>query len=187
LEVENAADYAGGFTDGSGRKLEFAAEGKQVFLMSEGKRVPLQYTSSNNFVSTVEGVWADHTFMFGRAQPESGNAEVGSAPVVEISYGSDWYVNDKYSGPRSFLAPKEYAAFAGTYRSDSAWGGDAVAYVLKGRLMLNGGALTAIGAALFRIGDEEWMPDTAEFLCMFEGKARMVRIAGMDFWRVEID
>jgi hypothetical protein len=31
------------------------------------------------------------------------------------------------------------------------------------------------------------MPDTAEFLCVFEGKPRILRIAGMDFWRVEVD
>ena len=35
--------------------------------------------------------------------------------------------------------------------------------------------------------DREWMPDTAEFLRVFEGKPRILRIAGMDFWRVEVD
>jgi hypothetical protein len=107
--------------------------------------------------------------------------------VVEVSFGSDWYVNTKYSGPRSFSVPKEYAALAGRYRSESQWGGDALAYVLKGKLMLDGNELHRIGGQLFRLGDEEWMPDTAEFLCIFEGKPRILRIAGMDFWRVEID
>jgi D-alanyl-D-alanine carboxypeptidase len=201
LEVDNAADYAGPFTDGNGRKLEFAVEGKQLFLTEEGKRIPLQHAHGDNFISTSEGVSADHTFVFGRAQAETlksetqpasasgaGNAESHEkpGPVVEVSYGSDWYVNAKYSGPRNFTAPKEYGAFVGRYRSESAWGGDVLAYVLKGRLMLDGNTLHRIGGALFRLGDEQWMPDTAEFLCVFEGKARIVRIAGMDFWRVEI-
>ncbi len=202
LEVDNAADYAGPFTDGNGRKLEFASEGKQLFLTDEGKRFPLQHAQGDSFISTSEGVFADHAFVFGRARPEAAKSEsqpssaagAGNAeshdkpgPIVEVSYGSDWYVNAKYSGPRSFTAPKEYGAFAGRYRSESAWAGDALVYVLKGQLMLNGNALQRIGGALFRLGDEEWMPDTAEFLSVFEGKARIVRVAGMDFWRVDVD
>jgi D-alanyl-D-alanine carboxypeptidase len=202
LEVDNAADYAGPFTDGNGRKLEFAADGKQLFLTDEGKRFPLQHAQGDSFISTSEGVFADHAFVFGRARPKAAKSEsqpssaagAGNAeshdkpgPIVEVSYGSDWYVNAKYSGPRSFTAPKEYGAFAGRYRSESAWGGDALVYVLKGQLMLNGNALQHIGGALFRLGDEEWMPDTAEFLSVFEGKARIVRVAGMDFWRVDVD
>jgi D-alanyl-D-alanine carboxypeptidase len=202
FEMDNAADYAGAFTHGNGRKLEFAAEGKQLFLTVEGKRLPLQHTHGDNFISTIEGVFADHAFIFGRARAETVKSETQPASVsgvsnggsheklglvVEVSYGSDWYVNAKYSGPHSFTAPKEYGAFAGRYRSESAWGGDALAYVLKGQLMLDGRTLHRIGGSLFRLGDEEWMPDTAEFLCAFEGKARILRISGMDFWRVEID
>ena len=202
LEVDNAADYAGAFTDGNRRRLEFVVEGKQLFLADQGKRIPLQHTAGDNFISTIEGVFADHTFIFGRTRAESaksgtqpatasgagnGDSYKKSGPVVEVSYGSDWYVNAKYSGPRSFTAPKEYGAFAGRYRSESAWGGDALAYMLKGQLMLDGQTLHRIGGSLFRMGDEEWMPDTAEFLCVFEGKPRILRIAGMDFWRVEID
>jgi D-alanyl-D-alanine carboxypeptidase len=202
LEVDNATDYTGAFADGNGRKLEFAVEGKQVFLAEEGKRIPLQHTHGDNFISTIEGVWVNHTFVFGRAKAEgskSGTQPAGASaaggaeahekpgPVVEVSYGSDWYVNGKYSGPRSFTIPKEYGALAGRYRSQSPWGGDALVYPLKGQLMLNGQMLHRIGGSLFRMGDEEWDPDTAEFLCVFEGKARIARVAGMDFWRVEVD
>jgi D-alanyl-D-alanine carboxypeptidase len=202
LEVDNASDYAGAFTDGNRRKLEFTVEGKQLFLADEGKRIPLQHRHGDNFISTIEGGFADHTLIFGRARAESaesgtqpasasgasnGDSHAKPGPVVEVSYGSDWYVNAKYSGARSFAAPKEYGAFAGRYRSESAWGGDALAYVQKGQLMLDGTILHRIGGSLFRLGDEEWIPDTAEFLRVFEGKARILRIAGMDFWRIEID
>src|SRR5262249_47343677 len=159
LNVDNASDYAGTFTDSNERKLEFAAEGKQLFLVDEGKRIPLQHTGGNNFISTVEGVFADHPYAFGRARsggaksetqtPSASGAGIESrekaGPVVEVSYGSDWYLNATYSGPRSFTTPKEYGAFAGRYRSESAWGGDALAYVLKGQLMLNGDKLHRIG------------------------------------------
>lgn len=202
LEVDNVAEYAGAFTDGNGRQLQFAVESKQLFLVDEGKRIPLQHARDDNFISTIEGVFASHTFIFGRARAESeksgtrpasasgadnGDSREKPEPVVEVSYGSDWYVNAKFSGPRSFTAPKEYRAFAGRYRSESSWGGDALVYVLKGQLMLDGQALHRIGGSLFRLGDEEWMPDTAEFLRVFEGEARILRIAGLDFWRIEID
>jgi hypothetical protein len=202
LEVDNAADYAGAFTDGNGQKLEFAVEGKQLFLTAEGKRIPLQHTGGDNFISTIEGVSADHTFVFGRARAESAKSGTGSGsapaagdgeaheklgPVIEVSYGSDWHVNGKYSGPRSFTAPKEYQAFVGRYRSESVWGGDAVVYMVKGQLVVYGSTLHPLGGSLFRLGDEEWMPDTVEFLSVFEGKPRILRIAGMDFWRVEVD
>ena len=200
LEVDNAADYAGTFTDTNGRKLEFAVEGKQLFLLDQGKRIPLQHTHGDNFISTIQGVFVDHTFVFNRAQADSAKSQPASAsapgktdsqekpgPVVEVTYGSDWYANAKYSGPRTFPTPPEYAFFAGRYRSDSAWGGDALVYLLKGKLMLEGLTLHPIGASLFRLGDEEWMPDTAEFLCVFEGKPRILRVTGMDFARIEID
>jgi D-alanyl-D-alanine carboxypeptidase len=200
IEVDNAADYAGTFTDANGRKLEFAVEGKRLFLADAGKRIPLQHTHGGNFISTIEGVWANHTFVFGRAESPkpatptasasaagSGDSQKQPGPVVEVAFGPDWYVNAKYSGPRSFNLPKEYGALLGRYRSQSPWGGDALAYPLKGQLMLDGQKLHRIGGWLFRMGDEEWVPDTAEFLSFFEGKPRIVRIAGMDFWRIEID
>jgi hypothetical protein len=85
--------------------LEFAVEGKQLFLAAEGKRIPLQHTHGDNFISTVEGLLANHTFIFGRAisgraqveSPKSGTkpASVSAAangdshkqhgPVVEVS------------------------------------------------------------------------------------------------------
>jgi len=200
MDVDNAADYAGTFTDSTGQKLEFTAEGKRLFLVDKGNRVPLQHTNGDSFISTFEGAWASHTFVFGRTKVENSESGAQSAsgtengeskkkpgPVIEVSYGPAWYGNGKYSGPRSFTVPKEYAALVGRYRSENPWGGDARVYVVKDQLVLEGNSLHRIGARLFRLGDEEWVPDTTEFLCFFEGKPRVLRITGMDFWRVEID
>jgi uncharacterized cupin superfamily protein len=60
-------------------------------------------------------------------------------------------------------------------------------YVLKGQLTLAGEPLTRVGAALFRPGGETWTPETAEFCHIFEGKAKLLKFAGTDFWRVEVD
>lgn len=198
MDVENAADYAGVFTFDGGLGIVFVAEGKRLFVsMDEGKRIPLQYKGGDEFISTVAGVYADHTFVFRRSTSSASdskdggaaakNSENKNAKVVEVSYGPAWYANSKYDGPLHFTSPPEYAAFTGRYRSDSPWGGDARVYVLKGQLTVDGEALHRIGGSLFRVGDEEWMPDTAEFLRIFEGKARILRLAGQNFARVEVD
>jgi CubicO group peptidase (beta-lactamase class C family) len=192
LDVDNAADYAGTFTAGDGRKLVFAAEGKRLSLIDGGQAIPLQHAGGDRFLSTVAGRFAEHTLRFGRKDekaesPAQPDAKKPEPPVVEVTYGGDWYVNAAYSGPRSFPVPEEYAAYVGRYRSDNAWGGDFQVYVLKGQLVMSGILLDQIGGRLFRAGEESWTPETAEFLHVFEGKARLVRFAGAEFWRIEVD
>jgi hypothetical protein len=46
---------------------------------------------------------------------------------------------------------------------------------------------SAIGGTARFEREEDWMPDTAELRRVLEGNPRILRIAGMDFWRVEID
>jgi D-alanyl-D-alanine carboxypeptidase len=197
-KVENASEYAGTFIDSDGRKLEFFARDNRLYFenldMSEGKAlppIPLQHAGGDTFLSTVERGWANHPFEFGRkANPQPDGAKQASEPkppVVEVSYGPGWYTNKAYSGPRAFDPPKEYAAYAGHYRSDSAWGGDARVFVQKDKLTLSGSPLTPIGNGIFRAGEEPWTPDTAEFHHIVEGKARLMKLSGIDFWRIEVD
>src|SRR5207245_1482395 len=39
--------------------------------------------------------------------------------VVEAFYGSDWYVNERYAGPKQFEFPREWDAYPGHYRTSS--------------------------------------------------------------------
>jgi hypothetical protein len=82
--------------------------------------------------------------------------------------------------------PDEYRPFIGRYRAQSIWGGDVRVYVLQGKLVLSDATLTPIGGNLFRIGDEPWSPDTVEFLSIADGKARLMKMVGMDLWRIEL-
>jgi D-alanyl-D-alanine carboxypeptidase len=190
LDVDNAADYAGKFTFGYDPEfvLAFVAEGKRLFLLrGEGKRIPLQHRGGDVFISTVQGsydAFSYYAFVFGRAGAQT---EKSKGPVVEVSHGPRWFLSAAYSGPRTFASTDEYDAFRGRYHSDSAWGGDVRVYALKGQLMVDGEPLNRIGNSLFRIGDETWNPDTAEFAHLFAGKARLLKLAGMDFWRVEVE
>lgn len=194
LEVDHAADYAGTFTAQDGKKLTFTAEGKRLSLAAGSETIPLQHVGGDVFLSTVPGRFATHELVFGRKEADAkANGGAGKESnkakpaIVEVSYGDAWFANEAYSGPRSFATPPELSAFAGRYRSDSPWGGDAFAYLLKGKLMLSGNVLQPSGNGLFRVGDEAWTPETAEFLYVFEGKARLLKLAGTDFLRVEVE
>jgi D-alanyl-D-alanine carboxypeptidase len=189
MDAENAADYAGTYTAPDGRKLVFTADGKRLALVDGDRAIPLQHDGGDAFVSTVPGSHAMYGFAFGRkaaAKDSHGDAKK-KQPVIEVSYGPEWYAGVRYDGVKEFSAPAEWAAYAGHYRSDSPWGGDAHVFVVKDRLVIDGAPLTAIGGALFRMGEEEWSPLTAEFLHRFEGKTRLARLAGMDYWRVEVE
>ena len=192
LDVPNASDYAGTFTAADGGKLVFAAAGKRLSLMDGAQTIPLQHAGGDVFLSTVPGNYASFAIEFGRKPAATGTEKPGDAakaptPVVEVSYGPQWFTSAGYDGPRSFTVPADYEAFAGRYHSDSPWGGDTTVYILKGQLMASGEPLNRIGASLFRPGEEPWLPITAEFLCLFEGKAQLLKFAGGDFWRVEVE
>jgi hypothetical protein len=106
------------------------------------------------------------------------------ALVVEVGYGPDWYTNGAYRGDREFPAVPQYSVFAGRYRSDG--GDDVRIFVRKGQLWLGDSPLNEIGSSLFRVGEDSWSPDTAEFLTVVDGKARLLRVIGDDCWRIEV-
>jgi CubicO group peptidase (beta-lactamase class C family) len=187
LEVNDAPDYAGTFTAQDGRKLMFAAEGNRLSLVDGAQTIPLQREAGDVFISTLPGAWASFPFRFGRNETAKSDGEAANKQrVVEVSYGPAWYTGAHYDGPAAFTAPADYAAYTGRYRNGSAWGGDARVFILKDNLMMDGMALKPIGDALFRMG-EDWSPLTAEFLHVFEGRPRLLRAAGMDYWRVEVE
>lgn len=191
-EIESASDYAGAFTAPDGRTLTFTAQNKTLALLVNGKTIPLQHTGGDSFISTVPGSMSDDIINFGREQEKpagetTSDANKPKAPVIEVSYRDEWFPNAAYSGPRTFQTPPEWSAYSGRYQCDSPWGGDMRVYVLKDKLVAGSSKLAPLGGALFRAGDEDWSPETAEFLQMFEGKARILRFAGTDFVRVEVD
>ena len=191
-EIDNPADYAGTFTAPDGGTLTFVAQGKTLALILDGKTIPLQHTSGDDFISTVAGSMSEGRFRFGRkeetpAEKTNPDRKKPKAPVVEVSYRDQWLTKGAYTGPRTFHVPAEWSAYIGRYHCDSPWGGDVHVYVLKGRLVVDRQNLVPMGGSLFRVGDEDWSPETAEFVHLFEGKTRLLRLAGGDFVRVEVD
>jgi D-alanyl-D-alanine carboxypeptidase len=181
--VDNPHDYVGVYRSSDGSELVFKPDGNRLLLASERQAIVLQHTQGDTFVSTAQGTFSDYSVVFSRDQVGSKATE--AAPVVEVAYGPDWYVNSAYRGEREFKTPTGYAALTGRYRSD---GGDEVhVFVRKGRLWAGDTQLTEIGSNLFRMGDEAWSPDTAHFLTIVEGRPRLLRVIDEDCWRIEVD
>ncbi len=175
-QIKNASDFAGTFESSSGRKVRIVAEGSALSLIAGDKKIPLESQGGDVFLAD-EYSWLRFPLVFGRS----------NGKVVELSHGADWYVNDKYTGPKSFAARPEYEPFVGHYRSDSPWSRSTRVVLRKGRLWLGGTTpLEPIGAALFRPGRESFSPDVVEFLQVVNGKTLLLKTNGSDRWRVEI-
>ncbi len=194
--IDNAADYAGSYKSEDGSELVFHVQsgraeaghpdGARLSLVAAGRPITLQKDGGDSFISTVPGVFADYDIVFKREETTARSTAKAPGKVIQVSYGSKWYAGKDYSGPRSFPVPEDYQPFIGRYRTQSIWGGDVRVFVLQGRLVLSDAALTRIGANLFRIGDEAWNPDTVEFFSIADGKAQMMKLVGLDLWRIEV-
>jgi CubicO group peptidase (beta-lactamase class C family) len=180
--VADAADYAGVYTSGSGKQIELRAESGKLSI---GAAVQLEQAGDDTFVATAPE-WDHFPLLFGRMELPAGSHEKG--PVVELAYGPDWYTRASYAGPKSFTEPAHLLALTGFYQSDSAWSGGVRIVLRKGSLWADGATpLQPIGDALFRLGEEPFGPDTAEFHYVVEGKAQLLKLNGADYWRVAME
>jgi CubicO group peptidase (beta-lactamase class C family) len=170
--IANAADYVGVYKSPDNRTIEVLAQTGGLVVKMDGDTVRLRSAGDDSF-------WAMRPdrrrfpFVFGRA----------GAKIVEVAHGNAWYANSNYTGPRSFASEESLEPFTGHYRGESAWMGSMRVARRKGQLWIGGDALVPIGKALFRTGPDS--PDTVEFIHVVEGKARMMKYAGADLWRVE--
>ena len=190
-EVNNASEYAGVFRSGDGRELLFKADGTRLLLVHGGEEILLQRGQGDSFVSTVQGEFSDYSLIFGRDHSKTEKpADHDAAPrrlprlwwrSVMARIGTP---TQRTRGIASFLSPPQYSAFTGHYRSDG--GDDVRVFVRKGRLWLGDLPLNEIGASLFRVGEDAWSPDTAEFLTVVNGRARLLEAIGDDCWRIEV-
>jgi D-alanyl-D-alanine carboxypeptidase len=187
MVIKNAGDYAGTYVSTNGREVVMAPDGDRLSMRVGSQSVPLQSAGDDRFLATVQE-WQRFPIVFGRAEQSAGDANgKKKSPVVELMHGAEWYINGKYSGPRSFALPPGLEPFVGHYRADSVWLGSTRVVLRKGRLWLDGVVpLQPMGQALFRVGDDPFNPDTVEFFYVVEGKARLMKLTGADLWRVDV-
>jgi D-alanyl-D-alanine carboxypeptidase len=178
-DVKNAADFAGTFLSPDGKTLVFAAEGSQLFLQSNGQRVALENSGDGMFVAPHPD-FSRFLLVFGRSDSKN-----PKSPVVEVGWGSEWYVKPEYSGPKSFDYPKDWDAFVGHYRNENPWIGSTRIVIRKGALMVDGVAvLMDQKDGTFRAQGEEGDTEWVRFHDVVDGQAQRVKFSGEDLWRV---
>jgi CubicO group peptidase (beta-lactamase class C family) len=181
--IKNSADYVGTYTSSDGKTIEVGGNAA-LYASIAGQHIPLQRAGGDSFVAT-DPLLTKYSFVFNRAKNEKEKDKPG--PVVELMHGRDWYTNSRYSGPKTFATPPEYAAFAGTYICYGPFEGtSANIVVLKGQLWLEDEtSLERIGENEFRPTEDAPNPERVEFYFIANGKARLMKFTGADFFRFE--
>jgi hypothetical protein len=172
--TSNATDYAGIYRSSNGGSLEFYADGGQVILRVREQRVPLIEKNKDLFLCNHPD-FDLFLLRFGRAK----------GVIVELFYGSDWYVNERYQGPRQFDYPSEWNSYPGHYRISSRQHVNFRIALRKGELWFvsSGGnelPLTAGKDNLFQIGDS---PEWLRFGSAVGGRTLQVNYSGTDYHR----
>jgi hypothetical protein len=180
LTVASAADYAGRYLAPDGRALEVVAQADRLLLLHRGARVPLEPSIGLADTFTVQHADFEHfPLLFGRGGPGA------TGPVLDASWGPDWYAGSRYQGPREVEVPPEWHGFTGHYRNEDPWIGSTVVVLRRGQLWLGGVVpLEHAGGALFYLRDEPDNPEWVSFSDVVAGRAMRVRISGNDAARV---
>jgi CubicO group peptidase (beta-lactamase class C family) len=185
--IKNASDYVGMYTSANGKAIEIAGDNSLAATVN-GRQIALQRTGGDHFTA-VDPQLSRYLFVFGRAKSDSGDKSGNKTtpPVVELIYGNGWYTNARYNGPKSFTSPPEYSALAGTYLGAGGFeGAQTELFVIKGQLCADGDTfLERIGDYEFRPTEGTPNPERVEFHFIANGKARLMKFSGQDFFRFE--
>jgi len=176
--VANAAEFAGAYR-GEGGSLDVRAEGERLVVVKDGERIPLERLGDPNRFAARHPKFDRFAFAFGRKNPQD-----AKSPVIEVSWGGDWYRNGIYDGPEEFDYPKGWDGYVGHYRNESPWIGSLRIVVLKGRLTIDGTIPLEPDGELFRLRDDPHNTEWIRFGALVNGRCLRVRLSGNDLWRV---
>jgi len=173
-EVKNGADYVGTYTAPDGRWLSISTIGKGIMLNHKAGGDQLQRSGGPDSFIVRHPAFEMFRLVFTR---EGGQ-------VVELSHGPDWYTHERYKGPRTFEYPKEWEAYAGRYRHESAWYGSTRIVLRRGRLWLEGEQeLVPLPDGSFSIGPPEETAERIRFLDTGGGRALRMNVSSTIYYR----
>jgi D-alanyl-D-alanine carboxypeptidase len=149
--VARAADYAGTYARPGGGSIRVAALGNRLALVDGATSFALYPRAPDMF-------WADDPkfamFLLAFERDRGGR-------VVDMTYGSQWYPNERYHGPHSFPHPAAWNALLGRYENVY-FGSPEITRVIvvKNRLTLDGTDVLkplpdgsfALGSSVVRFG-----------------------------------
>lgn len=174
-EVENAADYVGSFASAKG-KLEIASEGTKLYVARAGKRIALEKAGDADRFVALDAELGRFPLLFGR--------KANGGPVVEVTWGGEWYTSAAYDGPRQFNVPKEWHSYVGHYHNSNPWVGSSRVVIVKDQLMLDGHTPLQADGDLFRLRDTPYNTEYIRFGQIVNGKCMHLKFSGEDLWRV---
>ena len=142
--VANAPEYAGTYTSPAGSALRVVAHGDRLQL-DDGAITSTLYPRGEDLFWTDDPKLATFLLVFGRDARHE---------VVEMTYGSQWFPNERYRGPRAFSHPAAWNALVGRYEN-TFFGEPAITRVLvvKDQLTFDGtDALKPLRDGSFALG-----------------------------------
>jgi CubicO group peptidase (beta-lactamase class C family) len=173
-EVKNAADYAGTYNAPDGRQLVLSAGGNKLLLTNKGRAVALERSGGPDSFIVKHPEFELFRLVFTR---EGGK-------VSEAGHGADWYAGAAYKGARTFDYPKEWDAYAGRYRHESAWYGSTRIVLRRGQLLLEGEQqLVPLPDGSFSIGPPEETAERVRFLDVSGGRALRMNVSSTIYYR----
>ncbi|MBV8066527.1 MAG: hypothetical protein JO113_01020, partial [Candidatus Eremiobacteraeota bacterium] len=127
--VEPAGDYAGTYSAPDGSAVRVVAAGARLQMVDAGRSFTL-YPRGPDLFWSDDPKYATYLLVFGRDARRS---------VVEMTYGSQWYANERYHGALAFAHPQSWNALVGRYEN-TYFGQPAITRVLivKNRLTFDG-------------------------------------------------
>ncbi len=172
-KVERAGDYAGTYTGPDGTSFHVTAAGDRVTL-GDATRTVMLYPRGHDLFWADDPKFARFLIAFGRDR---------SGKVVEFTYGSRWYPNERYLGPHRFSHPAAWDALVGRY--ENTYLGDPFVtrvVIVKDRLTFDGtDALRARPQGGFAFGDS-----IVRFDAYAENQPQRLNIDDAHLYRVEL-
>jgi len=174
--VEDASEYAGRYSCSSGSLL-IEARGDRLVLRNADSEVELEVREDGMFFADVPGM---DRFLI-RFERENGR-------VAELFHGEDWYVNERYTGPRAHKHPRAWEGLVGHYISYNPWLQGFRVVLRKDSLVYvpsNGREeeMTPLPDGTFRVGADPLCPERLRFDMLVDGAALRANLSGGRFYR----
>lgn len=171
--VDRAADYAGTYTATDGAVIKVVNHGDRLGL-TDGSNIAALYPRGPALFWADDPKFAMFLLHFRRDR---------SGKVTELTYGSRWYANERYVGPREFLHPASWNALVGRYEN-TYFGDTEITRVLivKDRLTLDGiDTLEPLPNGTFTLGDS-----IVRFDSYAGAEPQRLSVDGTNLYRVDL-